>query len=102
MKVVITAPAKKNLQQLYYFYSKVYSEQKAKKIRTSIFSTAKSLKDFAKKGQKEELLSELGLDHRYLVQGHCKIIYRVDNDTVYTTDFFDTRQEPSNLITRNK
>ena len=48
-------------------------------------------------GQEEESLVELGQGHRYLVEEHYKIIYRVIDDVVYITDIFDTRQDPDKM-----
>ena len=44
-------------------------------------------------GQKEEYLEHLGKSHRRLIEGHFKIIYRIEDDMVYITDFFDIRQD---------
>jgi len=48
-------------------------------------------------GQSEEYLEHLEKGHRRLIDGHFKIIYRVESSTVYITDFFDSRQDPSKM-----
>jgi len=45
-------------------------------------------------GQKEEFLEDMKLEHRRIVEGNYKIIYRIHGDTVYVTDIFDSRQNP--------
>ena len=47
--------------------------------------------------QEEEYLSYLNQGHRRLIEGHFKIIYRIEGDNVYITDFFDTRQDPAKM-----
>lgn len=50
-----------------------------------------------KKGKPEKLLAHRGLGHRSLFAGRILIVYYVDGDTIYVTDFFDTRQHPSRV-----
>jgi len=47
--------------------------------------------------QQEEYLEHLGKDHRRRIEGHVKIIYKVEGEYVYVTDFFDARQDPSKM-----
>ncbi len=48
-------------------------------------------------GAIEALLAELGLEHRYIVEGNFKIIYRIAEETIYITDIFDTRRNPEDI-----
>jgi plasmid stabilization system protein ParE len=48
-------------------------------------------------GQQEEYLEHLGKDHRRLIEGNYKIIYRVQGEDIYITDIFDSRQDPSKM-----
>ena len=50
----------------------------------------------------EESLSDLGKGHRYIIRGNYKIIYKIQNQKMYITDVFDTRQNPEKITTRNK
>lgn len=66
-------------------------------IRNRILDKADTLLLQPLKGQKEPFLDHLGLGHRRLIEGHCKIIYRVDNKYIYITDIFDSRQNPDKM-----
>lgn len=55
------------------------------------------LKDFPEMGPIEDNLKHLNLQHRYLVQGNYKIIYRIKGKVIYVTDIFDTRQDPKKM-----
>lgn len=48
-------------------------------------------------GQKEEYLEHMGQSHRRIIEGYYKIIYRVEGETIYVTDIFDTRQDPARM-----
>ncbi|MDR7128654.1 plasmid stabilization system protein ParE [Algoriphagus sp. 4150] len=48
-------------------------------------------------GQKEPFLSHLGKNHRRIFYMNIKIIYRIEEDKLYITDFFDSRQNPSKM-----
>lgn len=49
------------------------------------------------KGQRGEYLQHLNQAHRKIIEGHVKIIYKVENNTIYITDFFDPRQDPAKM-----
>lgn len=97
MKIVITNSAKVSLRILYYFYSETVSKNLAERIKSELIATMSILEDYPNIGQKEERLADLNLNHRYLVNGNHKIIYRVEGEMIYITDFFDTRQDPSKI-----
>jgi toxin ParE1/3/4 len=97
MKVVIIEPARFRLKHIYQYYNTVASIPVANKIRQAVIDKISSLKKFPLKGQIEENLKDLHQDHRYLVTGHIKIIYRIYKDIVYITDIFDTRQDPGKM-----
>ena len=63
-------------------------------ITHSIFSATKQLIKYPKSGQIEETLTILEENHRYLVKGNYKIIYKPVEDGLLITDVFDTRQDP--------
>ena len=35
--------------------------------------------------------------HRRVIDGHVKIIYRIVEEAVYVTDFFDSRSDPGKM-----
>ncbi len=61
----------------------------------AIFEKAELLKTFPLAGPVHP--SNARQQHRFLVSGYYKIIYRFENDTVYIRAVFDTRQDPDKL-----
>jgi toxin ParE1/3/4 len=98
MQVVVTDPAKLRLKYIYRYYKAEASVKTAQKIKDSVLGKIKSLKKFTLRGKIEENLIELNQEHRYVIEGHFKIIYLIYNDTIYVTDIFDTRQNPEKIV----
>ncbi|HEY3372696.1 MAG TPA: type II toxin-antitoxin system RelE/ParE family toxin [Prolixibacteraceae bacterium] len=101
MKVLWTKFALDSLSEVYYYYLKNVNLNIACNIRDSILSITKQLEKHSLSGPTEELLIDLEEGHRYIVRGNYKIIYKIQNEKVYITDVFDTRQNPDK-IRRNK
>ena len=97
MKLVITEPAKLRLKEIHDYYKENVSEKIAGKIRYGIIRKLKSIRKNPFVGQEEDMLKGLGLSHRRRVEGNYKIIYRIDSKTIYVTDIFDSRQNPSQM-----
>ena len=66
-------------------------------IISHLLDKSESLVSHPHLGQKEEYLEHLGKEHRRLVEGNFKILYRIENQQIYITDFFDTRQVPNKM-----
>lgn len=66
-------------------------------LKNTLFDRADSLVLNPYKGQLEDYLNHLKLDHRRIIEGHFKIVYRVEKKFIYVTDFFDSRQDPSKM-----
>ena len=79
-----------------YHYCKLAPE-KAANIKDQLFNRADSLALNPDKGQREEYLQHLQEDHRRIIEGHFKIIYKIEGESVYITDFFDSRQDPEKM-----
>ena len=94
MKVIWTDFAANSLFEIYRYYSEAASQKVAQRIRFKIFSATRQLTKHPISGQVEPTLQKLGEDHRYLVEGNFKIIYRKVKEGVLITDVFDTRQDP--------
>jgi len=50
-----------------------------------------------KLGQIEACLKNLNEEHRYIVKGNYKIIYKEIKQGILIVDIFDTRQNPTKL-----
>ena len=94
MKILWTDFAQHSLAEIYKYYKEVASENVARKIKTDIFTTTRQLEKHPQSGQIEETLKRLEEDHRYLVKGNYKIVYKEVKEGILITDVFDTRQDP--------
>ncbi|PSL02950.1 type II toxin-antitoxin system RelE/ParE family toxin [Cecembia rubra] len=99
MKVIYTNQSLNSLEELIEFLKEKQGipVTKINALIKNLLDKADHLKENPLKGQTEEYLSHLGLDHRRLIEGYIKILYRTIDDSVYITDFFDTRQDPKKM-----
>jgi toxin ParE1/3/4 len=98
MKLVITEQALNSLEECLHFLDFTQTPPHTiRKIRDRILSRIISLKENPHQGQVEPNLEHLELSHRRIVEGNYKIIYRVHTNTIYITDIFDSRQDPSKM-----
>ncbi len=97
MKVIWSNFASDELKSIYKYYKEVASVKTAKKIKASVFEATKQLVKFSKSGTKEENLRDLKEDHRYLVAGKFKVIYKIEDNTIYITDVFNCEQNPQKM-----
>ena len=67
-------------------------------IKIKLLDRARSLSDNPHKGQFETNLKRLDKGNRRLVEGYFKIIYRIEEEVVYITDFFETSQDSTPLV----
>jgi toxin ParE1/3/4 len=98
MRLVITEPAKLHLKAIHDYYKEKVSPKIATKIRSGIIKELKYLQEYPLTGQEEDYLKDLGLGHRRMVKGNYKIVYRIRENTIYVTDIFDSRQDPSKMF----
>lgn len=95
MKLVYTEQALFSLEETLQFISTKVSHEKLIEIRNRILDKADTLLAQPFNGQKEPFLDHLSLGHRRLIEGHFKIIYKVEGE--YITDIFDSRQDPDKM-----
>lgn len=99
MKVIITEESLQNLESslLFYLTELGYSLKKVSEIKTELIARARGLSKHPYQGQYEPYLKRLGKGHRRLIEGYFKIIYLTEDETIYITDFFETRQDPAKM-----
>lgn len=97
MKVFYTEQFLANLQECLDFFPPEVPAEKVNEIRDRILAKADKLLDNPYAGQQEDYLEHLGKGHRRLVEGNYKIIYRIQEENIYITDIFDSRQDPSKM-----
>jgi toxin ParE1/3/4 len=98
MKLVLTDPAKMRLKAIHDYYKENVSLKIADKIKSGIISKLKHIQEFPYAGQEEGYLKKMGLGHRRMVEGNYKIIYRINDETIYITDIFDSRRDTSKMF----
>lgn len=97
MKIIWSDFATKKLKEIYIYHKDNVNKKVADKLKKSIFSSTKQLLNQPNSGQLEPTLQRLQQQHRYLVCGNYKIIYKPVKEGILITDVFDTRQNPSKL-----
>lgn len=97
MKILWTDFASSVLAEIYAYYKLKAGLKVAKRIRSDVFTAVQQLEHHPKSGQIEETLKELGEDHRYLVAGNHKVVYKQIPEGILITDVFDTRQDPEKI-----
>ena len=98
MKTVIYLPsALLRLRDALEFLRMTLPPNQVEVLMTRVLNRADSLSTTHGQGQVEPQLEHLGKEHRRLIEGHFKIIYRVEGSTVYVTDIFDSRQNPEKM-----
>jgi len=93
MKVDITDPAEESIQKIY----RLYPEEVADRVIGDVLDRAETLSELANRGRIVDELRPMNEEHRYILEGNYKIIYKQESDIVYVTDVFDMRQDPSKI-----
>jgi plasmid stabilization system protein ParE len=99
MKIVYTDQSFESLNESLQFLLEIQKipMEKVIEIRAQLLDKVDSLIKNPHLGQPEEYLEHLEKGHRRLVFGNFKIIYRVEGNYIYITDFFDSRQDPEKM-----
>ena len=99
MKVIVTEESLQSLESslLFYLDELGYSLEKVAMIKTQLLTKARSLSTHPYQGQYEPYLKRMEKGHRRLVEGYFKIIYKIEDQVIYITDFFETRQDPAKM-----
>ncbi|WP_209329141.1 type II toxin-antitoxin system RelE/ParE family toxin [Lunatimonas salinarum] len=99
MRIIYTDQSFESLEESIQFLLKVQKVplEKVLEIKNQLLDKAASLTTDPHVGQYEEYLEHLEKSHRRLIDGNFKIIYRIEEDCIYITDFFDTRQDPEKM-----
>lgn len=97
IKIEWSELSSKQLNDIYDYYSLKVNPKIAKKIINKIIDRIEVLFKNPLSGPKEELLSEMPEDFRYLVESNYKIIYWQENKIITIASVFDCRQNPEKL-----
>lgn len=98
MKIIFSAKATDELAAIWQYFKDVGREKYGKTLTAKIVAKTSNLKSFPNLGKIDETLREYGLEHRFLIEGNYKVLYRVKNDEVRILRVFDTRQDPNKMV----
>lgn len=102
MKIFWTDFAIENLKAIFDYYAIKANKKLAHKIRKQILKSTNQIKENPESGQIEFNLKRLKQNHRYLVRGNYKVIYKVFENQIIINDVFDTRQNPVKMNDENR
>jgi toxin ParE1/3/4 len=97
MKIVVTGPARDDIDGIHKYYLQKVNFKIAKQEKDKIIKRFKILKNFPLSGQVEDNEKFKDSEFRYLVQGNFKIVYKVEEDTVIILAVFHTSQNPDKM-----
>jgi hypothetical protein len=95
--VVVAESAELKLEEVLEFYRPKLTSSKITILKSRLLDKVASLAQSAFHGQIEPTLENLELGHRRTIEGHVKIIYRIDGEVVTVIDFFDSRMNPKKV-----
>ena len=97
MRVVFTDQALISIKLSFDFlHLQGVSSEKISSIFKRIFDRIDGLTQTLSISQKEFFMPGSEKEYRRIVESHFKIIYYLENDTIFITDLFDSRQDPKN------
>lgn len=102
MKVIWSDFAIRMIKEIHLYYKEKASIKIANKIKKDIFLATKQLHKHPFSGSEEIILKKLNQNHRFLINGNYKIIYRPVKEGILITDIFDTRQNPTKINSLNR
>lgn len=97
MKIVFSSKATDELFAIREYFKDVGRDKYGKTLTRKIVEKASSLKSFPNLGKVDETMNEYGFEHRFLIEGNYKILYRVQGDEIRIVKVFDTRQDPEKM-----
>jgi plasmid stabilization system protein ParE len=97
MKLQYTLPARQRLTKIEDYLTVHASEQTAAKVVDGLLKKALSLVDPPRKGRPVRHLAHRGKGHRGLSASRYLVVYLLEGETIFITDFFDTKQHPSRM-----
>jgi hypothetical protein len=102
-EIVWTHFAAKCLNEIHaYIFEETKSEAIANKYCLKLLNSVEHLSLQANAGTIEPLLKKVNQNSRFIIEGNYKIIYQYDDETLFNTDVFHTKQNPKKIITRNR
>ncbi len=102
INIIWSKTAKKSVDKIFLFHKTRVSLTVAMKIKKEIISASRQLFSNPESGQIELNLQSMKLNHRYLIAGHYKLLYRFDDKMIYIDEVFDTRRDPKSMLNQDR
>ena len=96
MKIIWSPSAIKNLD-IIFEWLKEKNEKAAINIYNELFDSVEKLKDFPQIAAIEPILSDFTLEYRSLIVLNYKVVYTLNDGTIYISAVWDCRQDPQIL-----
>ncbi|NDV58772.1 type II toxin-antitoxin system RelE/ParE family toxin [Bacteroides sp. 519] len=101
MEIVWTNEAEFQLQTIIDYYLEVASTQVVEKLVAKITNAVTRLSSFPHIGHIEHYLEGLPFKYySFVAHPNYKIIYRIQNTTIYITGIWDCRQDPYRMASK--
>ena len=97
MKLIVLAQASDSERRTLRLLARTHSISYIRGLQKQVAGKLEWLKSNAFSGQLEPGLEELGLQHRRVIVGPFKIIYRITPKQIVVTDIFDSRRDPKGM-----
>jgi plasmid stabilization system protein ParE len=99
MRLIITDQASQSLENLVLFYveERKIPKTKVNLLLSELLQRTRSLTEQPYIGQYEPFLEHLNKGYRRLLVRNVKIIYRVEADSVFVLDYFETHRDPETM-----
>ncbi|MBX2978046.1 MAG: hypothetical protein KF905_02030 [Flavobacteriales bacterium] len=94
MKLIVLAQANESKRRTLRLLARTHSISYIRELQGQVADKLEWLKGNAYSGQLEPDLEVLGLQHRRVIVGPFKIIYRITPERIIVTDIFDSRRDP--------
>ena len=103
MKVIWQTPAKEGRSQVAAYIRKEFGTKRKRKFMQEVNDMVEKLRRSPYIGQIDPLFEAHAATYRsVIVNGLNKMVYRVDDDSIYIMAFWDTRMEPEEQAARVK
>lgn len=99
MKSILSDQAKLQIRTIARYIRMEFGKNHRDEFMQTVRHARRLIEDNPQIGQIEPLLVELPKVYRsYVMNHHNKIVYRIENDTIFIADLWDVRRNPEILI----
>ena len=97
MKVVVAEKAWSDLDSALSQVLDRFGPVVALRVERDVLEAIRLIAKYPRGGQIEPWLEHLEMEHRRVIVGPLKIIYRVQGNTIFIPEIFDSRRDPSHM-----